>query len=352
MESNQEENWPKVAIIVLNWNGWRNTIECLESLYQITYPNFDIILVDNRSDDESIDKIREYCEGSIHVESKYYKYTSYNKPIEIIERTREETEYYINNKKGLSALKINTIHIIKNERNYGFAEGNNIAIKYAFNALNPKYILLINNDTVSDNGFLTELILASKKSSIIGFVGPKIYFYDKKDKTNLISFAGGKLDRWRGQTYPMGYGEVDSSEYDKEKTVDYLEGSCLLAKKEALDRTGLLDPDYFAYWEDVDLCIRGFKEGYISLYVPKAKIWHKESASSPSEIKMYLNTVNNFLFMKKNAKKVQNFTFLLYFFLFKFWFIIFYILILGNKDLRTFFIAVLKGLYLNLKHAG
>jgi len=83
---------PKVSIIILNWNGWKDTIECLESVYQITYPNYNVIVVDNGSEDESIEKIREYCKGKIKVESKFFEYNLGNKPIKIIEYTREEAE--------------------------------------------------------------------------------------------------------------------------------------------------------------------------------------------------------------------------------------------------------------------
>ena len=72
-------NYPRVAIIILNWNGWEDTIECLESLYQITYPNYDVIVVDNGSEDESIEKIKEYCEGEIKVESKFFECNPINK---------------------------------------------------------------------------------------------------------------------------------------------------------------------------------------------------------------------------------------------------------------------------------
>ncbi|GFP33386.1 rhamnosyltransferase [Candidatus Hakubella thermalkaliphila] len=83
---------PKVSIIILNWNGWKDTIECLESLYQITYTNYDVIVVDNGSEDDSIEKIKGYCEGKIEVESKFFEYSGENKPIEIVEYTRTDGE--------------------------------------------------------------------------------------------------------------------------------------------------------------------------------------------------------------------------------------------------------------------
>ena len=114
---------PKVSIVILNWNGWEDTIECLESLYQITYPDYDVIVVDNGSEDESVEKIKEYAEGNIVVESKFFEYSSGNKPIKIIEYTREEAEAGGGKEEEIADLPSNRkLIIIKNEKNYGFAE--------------------------------------------------------------------------------------------------------------------------------------------------------------------------------------------------------------------------------------
>ncbi|MCE5214153.1 MAG: glycosyltransferase, partial [Methanobacterium sp.] len=102
---------PKVTIVIVNWNGWEDTIECLKSLYHVNYTNFNIIIVDNHSQDDSVKKIKDYIE----------------------------------NKKLI---------LIVNDENYGFAEGNNIGIRYAQKNFNPDYILLLNNDTIVDKEFL------------------------------------------------------------------------------------------------------------------------------------------------------------------------------------------------------
>lgn len=108
---------PKVAIIILNWNGWKDTIEYLESLYQITYPNYDVIVVDNGSEDESIEKIKEYAEGKIKVESKFFEYFGENKPIKIIEYTRGEAETGGGKEKEIVDLPSNKKLIINDVRN-------------------------------------------------------------------------------------------------------------------------------------------------------------------------------------------------------------------------------------------
>ena len=315
---------PKVAIIILNWNGWKDTIECLESVYQITYPNYDVIVVDNGSKDDSVRKIKEYCEGKIKVKSKFFEYDPNNKPIYVLEYTREEAEKGGNFRREKYFSKLPSdrkLRLILNEKNYGFAEGNNIGIRYALKALNPDYILLLNNDTVVDRNFLTELVKVAESDERIGIAGPKIYYYGYRGRTDVINFAGGKLSIWRGQTSHIGIKEIDKGQYDKIREVDYVEGSCLLIKTNTLSKVGLLDPNYFVYWEENDLCIRCRRVGYRVIYVPKAKIWHKISSSSGkvSFYRIYYLTRNRFLFMKKYSTKAQLLLSLFYFFGFEFW---------------------------------
>jgi len=108
-------DYPRVAIIILNWNGWEDTI---------AYPNYDVIVVDNGSEDDSIEKIKEYCEGKIKVESKFFEYSSENKPIRIIEYSREEAEAGGGREQEIADLPSNKkLILIKNEKNYGFAGG-------------------------------------------------------------------------------------------------------------------------------------------------------------------------------------------------------------------------------------
>lgn len=306
---------PQVSIIILNWNGWKDTIECLESLYQIDYPNYDVILVDNHSEDGSIKKIKQYCNGKKpEVESEFFDYTTKNKPVKIFECSKDETENatLIDEFKEVSSDR--KLLIIKNDNNYGFAEGNNIALRYAAETLDQDYFLLLNNDTVVDKNFLTHLIENAEKKDDIGIVGPKVYKYAQPD---AVDFAGGTIDLWRGKTH-----HINSNELNDAQTVDYIEGCCILLKKEVIEGVGLLNSDYFAYWEETDLCMRAKKEGFKILCIPEAKIWHKISSSTKkiSEFSEYYFTRNMFWFMKEYAKKGQYLSFLLYFFIFGLWF--------------------------------
>lgn len=314
-------NKSKVGIIILNWNGWNDTIECLESLFNIAYTNYDVIVVDNGSNDESINKIKEYCEGKIEVKSRYFHYNPNNKPIGIVEYVKDEIKNNIvKNKKINNYAQNKKIILIKNTSNYGYAKANNIGITYALEKLNSDYVLLLNNDIVLDKMVLEELVEVGNRDNSIGITGATNYYYDNPNK---FWFCGGKINFWNGNVIKIGENELDKGQYNIIKEVDYVAGTCLLIKKEVIEKVGKLDCDYFAYWEEADFCIRAKKAGYKIIHVPKGKIWHKISSTSKKITGFfeYYNTRNIFLFMKKHASRIQFFSFVLWFFLYNFWFI-------------------------------
>lgn len=270
--------YPKVAIIILNWNGWKDTIECLESVYQVNYPNYEVIVVDNNSTDDSIQRIKNYAMGSIKVNSKFVKYNPNNKPIHILEYTKEESEKQIkvSLEKYFSKLpSYRKLRLIINDKNYGFAEGNNIGIRYAMKILKPDYILLLNNDTVVERNFLVELIKVAESDSKIGIVGPKMYYYDCP---NVFWGAGGKVNLYL-EHWQRGTNELDKGQFEKIEDVDFIAGAGMLVKREVFERIGLIPTDYFLGWEDIDFCMTAKIYGFRVVYVPRAVIWHKVSAS-------------------------------------------------------------------------
>lgn len=244
----------KVYIIILNWNGEDNTIECLNSLKEINYNNYKIVVVDNGS-----------AGGSV---------------FEIKKRFPE-------------------VEMIENKINLGFAGGNNIGIKYAISN-RADYILLINNDTTVEKDFLNKLVEAGESDKSIGLVGSKICFYSEP---NRIWFAGGKVNWIKNKGTHIGWGEIDNGQYDKIKEAGYLTGCCLLIKKEVINKVGVLPEDYFLYYEDLDFSLRVKNFGYKCVYVYKSKIYHKVSKStkpgSPEYI--YYHTRNGLVLAKRNG---------------------------------------------------
>lgn len=301
-------NYPRVTIIIINFKGWEDTIECLESVYKIHYPHFSVVLVDNNSNDESLSKIREYCKGELKVASQYFDYTPGNKPIFLQEFDNDENEAKEINFKNLNKNDSNYLILIKNKKNYGFAEGNNVGMRFSLNNLDPEYILLLNNDTVVGKNFLDEMVKTGENEREIGILGPKIYFYDKPD---VIWSAGCKISWKLSRGIQIGTNELDKGQFDERKEVEYVSGSAFLIKTEAIQKIGFMDDEYFLYFEETDWTLRANQAGYKSLYVPNAQVWHKVSQSGGGMSKptgLYYITRNRWIFMKKWAK-MSDYTF-------------------------------------------
>jgi GT2 family glycosyltransferase len=264
-------HYPKVSVIVLNWNGLEDTVECLESLKRITYPNCEVIVVDNGSKGDDADEL-----------------------------ARGFGDY---------------IHLIRNEKNYGYTGGNNIAIKYAMDNSKPDYVLVLNNDTVVHPDFLTRMVEVAEGNASIGIVGPKICYHNRPDR---IQSVGAKVNMRTGQAHPIGVGEVDAGQYDAALEVDYVSGSCMLAKAEVIQKVGLFDESYFCYWDETDYCLRTREAGCRVICVPQAKIWHK-APGKVSGLPYYYMARNNFKFMRKHATRGQYRTFLSYYLGYHLW---------------------------------
>ena len=263
---------PKVKIIILNWNGWEDTIECIESLYQINYPNFDVLLVDNDSHDESITKIHEYLEGKLSIESKFLEYNPDNKPIKYLEYSEDR----YNDLDTSETVEAQNLYILKNNENYGFAEGNNIAIKIALRS-NPDYIMLLNNDTVVEHDFLNKLVDVAEKDEKIGVVGPVIYYYDYEGRTDVPSNICGIVNI---KKYPGYYDMVDIDPTVKPENIecDWVSGAAMMIKTREVPIKYLNNQLFFGN-EDIDLCINLKELGYKIVYVHTSRIWHKEGVS-------------------------------------------------------------------------
>jgi len=346
-------NYPRVSIIILNWNGWRDTIECLESLYKINYPNYDVIVVDNDSKDESIEKIKEYCEGNIEqilpefvalrsapieVNSKFFKYSNSNKPIKVFELSEDEAR----NGKFLDKEKYELLEankrmiLIKNNDNYGFAGGNNVGIKFALDVLNPDYVLLLNNDTVVDKDFLIEMVKVGESDEKIGIVGSKIYYYDYRDKSEgfvdsrkplrfsssngrddvIWGLGGGGVDLKTGKTWHYYSKKIDDKNYNDVVECGYITGCSMLIKRDVLKVLNGFDENYFCYYEDTDLSVRCKNLGYKLVCATKSVLWHKVSSTSGgmySPIYTYYETRNNITFVKVHNDKINYLLFLTWF---------------------------------------
>jgi GT2 family glycosyltransferase len=289
--------------------------------------------VDNNSSDDSIQKIKDYIMGKLEVKSEFLNPKQDNKSIQIIEEEEFESSNLYNTE---------DLILLKNDKNYGFAEGNNIGIRFALKNFNPDYILLLNNDTVTDKDFLMALVDEGEKDKKVGILGPKVYYYDNP---NVIWCIGGMIDWKFARGLHVGINEIDNGQYDEKKSFDYINGSAFLIKRELIDEIGLLDKRFFLYFEETDFALRASKRGYDRLYVPDAKIWHKVSKSGggiKKEIGLYYITRNRWLFMKKWASRGDFLIFVMLQFLFALILPLLLSIYYKNKKL---FIAYYNGFY-------
>jgi len=229
-EEKGERMHHRVSIIILNWNGLDDTVECLESLKKITYPDYEVIVVDNASSGNDVEVLRD-------------RYGDY-------------------------------IHLIPNDKNYGFAEGNNIGMRYALDRQSD-YVLLLNNDTVVDADFLTELVRVAEGDERIGIAAGKIYFYDFPNKLQSV---GGKINWSLGTRRNYGRQE-DIGQFDQIAERDFVYATAMLIKRAVMERISLLDASFFFGIEEYDYCTRTIRAGFKVVYVPTSKVWHKAGAS-------------------------------------------------------------------------
>lgn len=234
-----------VAIIIVNWNGWKDTLECLASIQALKTDSYVIrtIVIDNHSSDHSVARIR----------STYPR-----------------------------------LDIIENEKNLGFTGGNNRGIHIALNG-NASYIWLLNNDTIVDQNALLPLVEACSKGST-AIAGSKIYFYrgyeyhkkryKRSDIGHILWYAGGVID-WRNMyASHRGVDEVDCGQYDTSEETSFITGCSMMIASQVVSSIGLFDNSYYLYLEDVDFCLRAKRAGYQMVYIPSSNVWHKNAQSS------------------------------------------------------------------------
>lgn len=261
------KNKKMVYVILLNWNGWQDTIHCLESLFRSDYSDYRVIVCDNASTDGSMEKIKAWAEGKLmpneglNEQLKPLVFPPVEKPIAYVEYNRAEAEAG-----GDGSEKNSPLVLIQNGSNDGFSAGNNVGIRYALKR-NADYIWLLNNDTVVKGNTLKELIYREQSGEGVGVLGAVIYFASEPAK--IQTYGGGRISRFTGRDrflYSPG-------------PVQYVAGTSLFVKRDVFERVGLLDEKFFFYWEDVDFCHRVLNVGWKLAVAANAVVYHKFSAT-------------------------------------------------------------------------
>lgn len=259
----------KIFIIIVNWNGKQNTIECLDSISRLTQDliKVETIVVDNGSTDGSQETI---------------------------------------------SLKFPNVYTLFLKKNTGFTGGNNLGIQYALKRY-ADFIWLLNNDTILDKTTLMKLLKAMSDVTV-GIVGPKIYFssgrefhkrrYKENDRGKVLWYAGGIIDWKNVYAYHRGVDEVDIGRYDQTEETEFVSGCSMFIRRSVLEKVGLLDDKYYLYLEDLDFSVRAKRLGVKLLYVGDAFLWHKNAASTDrpgNNLHEYYFTRNQLLFGSRYA---------------------------------------------------
>jgi len=247
---------PKVSVVILNWNGKSDTLECLDSVLAMEYENFDVVVVDNGSIDDSVAVIR---------------------------------------------AKFPWVTVLETGANLGYAGGNNVGIRHAIDK-GARYVLVLNNDTVVDRALLTVLVRTAQDLGEDAILSAQIHFHAEPER---VWYAGGTVDARNGRTRhervrldergPGASGPVETN---------YASGCALFVGTHLLSRVGLFEERFFLMYEETDLCFRARRQlGVRSYVVPDARVWHKVSVSFGgvrSATRVYFLVRNNLLFAERN----------------------------------------------------
>ena len=255
--------YPLVSIITVNYDHPEVTLALLSSLRLITYPNIEIIVIDNASpnDDPNI------------LKSSYPE-----------------------------------IIFIKSSVNLGFAGGNNLGIRKA----HGKYLLFINNDTEVEPGFLEPLVAKCESDTKIGAVSPKIIFYNQPD---TIQFCGqAPMNHYTMRSHGIGHGAIDKGQFDADSLTHFVHGAAMMVPMSVIKDVGLMPECYFLYYEELDWCARMKQAGYQLWYVHNSTILHKESISTGklSPFKTYYINRSRLLYLRRNVKGMTFFVAMMY----------------------------------------
>jgi len=256
-------DYPKVSIITINFNQTEVTCQLLTSLQKVTYPNFEVIIVDNASVKDDPDPI---------------------------------------------STRFPEFQLVKSPVNLGFAGGNNLGILRSVGS----YILLLNNDTEVDPGFLEPLVQRLEADSSIGMIGPKIRFHHSPE---IIQFAGySPMSGITLRQHLTGYRQKDTGQFDEPGETYATHGAAMMVPRRVIEKVGLMAEQYFLYYEEHDWCHRIRKAGFRAWYEPDSLVFHKESISTgkDSPFKTYYLTRNRILFARRNFRGGEKLLSLIY----------------------------------------
>ena len=263
---------PGVAVILLNWNGWKDTIECLESVLRMSYRPSLVIVCDNASTDGSLDQIRAWAEGSLAptCANPYLTHLvmpPIPKPVQLVMIDSSDA--------WSSSVPEPPFVLIQTGANLGFAGGNNVGLRYALSRQEIQYFWILNNDTVVEPGALSALVSAIQADHRLGLCGSVLRDYSCPGE--VLTLGGRRYSRLSGRTRPVQVG-APSPRQPGRGGPDYIEGASMLVRRDFLETVGLMAEDYFLYFEEMDWVMRA-RGRFNFTYAPESIVYHKEGCS-------------------------------------------------------------------------
>lgn len=296
----------KVYIVILNWNGWKDTLECLESVFKTGYSNYRVIVCDNDSQDGSLEMIKMWADGNLpasvaNVTLAQFSHPPVAKPISYIELDRLTGE--TGNVEGEEPQLI----LIRTGGNWGFAGGNNVGLRYALAKADFDYAWLLNNDTVIAPDALGYMVDRMNVSPKAGICGCTLRYYHAPDSVQTL--GGASYNKWRCRASPIGALQPVGMKIEREEVelqMAYVAGASMLVSREFLEKIGLMAEDYFLYFEEFDWACRAVGH-YGLVYVPESIVYHKEGGSIGTDVTGKRSALSSFYLQRNRVKFVRRF---------------------------------------------
>jgi GT2 family glycosyltransferase len=279
-----------VAVVTLNWNGWRDTIELLSSLDHVTYERLLIIVIDNASTDDSVPQIREWLTANNVTHTLLA-----DNPTEPPEVASEK--HYI---------------LMQSTTNLGFCAGNNLGMEWS-SRLGAEYILILNNDTLPEPGFLQPMVDVAQSCENIGLVSGVITYCDAPE---IIWWAGGAFSRFLSSRMPLHKRPLSELEQEEPYKTGLVSGCMMMIPCPIYLRFGGFSEEYFIWSEDWDYSLRLARAGLDLMVAPQSRICHKVSRSLGfmKPLSYYYGIRNDIILKQRHLSKWLWFVFLLYYF--------------------------------------
>ncbi|MBF0499257.1 MAG: glycosyltransferase family 2 protein [Candidatus Riflebacteria bacterium] len=273
-----------VAVLLLNYKGWRDTIACLESLFRMDHPTFLVLVCDNDSRDGSLDRIEDWALGRLkanvpdHAELAPLVTPPVSKPLSVYRLTRSEAE-----NTAAGPLPDFQLLLIDNGDNRGFAAGNNVGLRCIMRRTTCKYAWVLNNDTIVRPDALSHLIRRAREKDHPGITGSTLLFFNPPDTAQ--AFGGAFYNTWTGRATIFGALSPASPPLDQrliERGMNYVIGASMFVPRDFLEKVGLMSEDLFLYFEEIDWAVRGHKYGFSLAYAPESIVYHRDGATTGS----------------------------------------------------------------------